>query len=737
MNSETVTNCPHCNAPVTAEAPQGLCPKCLLAAASIATEAGQKPESSAPASVATVAAAFPQLEILEFIGQGGMGMVFKARQPKLDRFVALKLLPQKPGVDPSFCERFNREARVLARLSHPNIVAVHDFGEAGPFFYLLMEFVDGVNLRQALKAGRFSSTQALALVPKICDALQYAHEEGVLHRDIKPENLLLDARGRLKIADFGIAKLLGETKDITLTGRGGAIGTPHYMAPEQIERPHDVDQRADIYSLGVVFYEMLTGELPIGRFAPPSEKAPMDPRVDQVVLRTLEKERERRFPSAREVKTHVEHITGTSASIRADLDSAAKCPRGEDIQAPPVIPASSPGKSVTAPHWSWTALGGAGLIGISLLLLVPALAVGIRVGPNELVLLCLLVGLPALTGTILGWSALYKLQHGVARRGGTLAFTAAIAWPLSLVSFLLVLALVLCAVSLQSLFHIRSAALARITLASAILGVLAFDVLALRHWLRRWQATRALPHEDLLAVSRRVPRRVLWSSAIGFVLLALFVLFRPRQSIAVDEPAQAPLVQIPNAPPGYEVDSGNSPGNEDRVFRSSITVPPGYALTVAPVFLSNQVPVRPLMPNAGAVLIAPEGQPVHAQLSWRLLGGTTLADGAPLQFSVSLLAPLHADKSFHLVPPEPMVIDWAAEPAQLWPPQNGHTRFLLMKGASPSASAEVSSGAEWAVAVEERLDPIPEGVTDTLLTPQIVLGTNWAPRVDRASEVER
>jgi hypothetical protein len=161
-------------------------------------------------------------------------------------------------------------------------------------------------------------------------------------------------------------------------------------------------------------------------------------------------------------------------------------------------------------------------------------------------------------------------------------------------------------------------------------------------------------------------------------------------------------------------------------------------LTVAAVFLSNQVPVRPLMPNAGAVLIAPEGQPVHAQLSWRLLGGTTLADGAPLQFSVSLLAPLHADKSFHLVPPEPMVIDWAAEPAQLWPPQNGHTRFLLMKGASPSASAEVSSGAEWAVAVEERLDPIPEGVTDTLLlTPQIVLGTNWAPRVDRASEVER
>jgi len=124
-----------------------------------------------------------------------------------------------------------------------------------------------------MRAGRFTPAQALALVPKICDALQYAHEEGILHRDIKPENLLLDTRGRLKIADFGIAKLLGGAKDITLTASGARIGTPHYMAPEQLERPQDVDQRADIYSLGVVFYEMLTGELPIGRFAPPSEKA--------------------------------------------------------------------------------------------------------------------------------------------------------------------------------------------------------------------------------------------------------------------------------------------------------------------------------------------------------------------------------------------------------------------------------------------------------------------------------
>ena len=152
-------------------------------------------------------------------------------------------------------------------------------------------------------------------MPKICEALQYAHDEGILHRDIKPENLLLDTRGRVKIADFGIAKLIGDrTKDATLTASGLAVGTPHYMAPEQLEHPQDVDQRADIYSLGVVFYEMLTGELPIGRFARPSQKTPVDPRVDEVVLRALEKERERRQHNVTEVRTQVEQITATPAA---------------------------------------------------------------------------------------------------------------------------------------------------------------------------------------------------------------------------------------------------------------------------------------------------------------------------------------------------------------------------------------------------------------------------------------
>jgi tRNA A-37 threonylcarbamoyl transferase component Bud32 len=256
---------------------------------------------------------FPQLEIVGLLGQGGMGAVYKARQVKLDRQVALKILPPRPGQDPAFAERFMREARALARVNHPHIVGVHDFGEAGGMYYFLMEYVDGVNLRQLMQSGRLAPEQALPIVGQICDALQYAHDEGIIHRDIKPENILLDQRGRVKIADFGLAKLVGPKLGMfTLTGSQQAMGTPHYMAPEQIERPQTVDQRADIYSLGVLFYEMLTGELPLGHFALPSQKAAVDERLDAVVLRALERDPERRYQRVSELKTD---ITGQSAMV--------------------------------------------------------------------------------------------------------------------------------------------------------------------------------------------------------------------------------------------------------------------------------------------------------------------------------------------------------------------------------------------------------------------------------------
>ena len=281
-------------------------------------------ESAPPPTSADLARYFPELEILELIGRGGMGAVYKARQKQLDRLVALKVLPSSVSRDPAFAERFARESRALARLTHPNIVTVHNSGQTDGLFYFVMEFVDGMNLRQLLNTGKIAPEEALAIVPQICDALQYAHDKGIVHRDIKPENILLDKAGTVKIADFGLAKLVGlEAKDLRITGSGDVMGTPHYMAPEQVEHPQDVDHRADIYSLGVVFYQMLTGELPIGRFAPPSRKVQIDVRLDEVVLRALEKEPELRYQHASEVKTQVETIATTqpvSATASAPLN---------------------------------------------------------------------------------------------------------------------------------------------------------------------------------------------------------------------------------------------------------------------------------------------------------------------------------------------------------------------------------------------------------------------------------
>ena len=334
---ETMRVCPSCGKPLAADAPQGICPQCLMKAG-FGTASGAEGSSDpgfVPPTVESLGQLFPQLEILEFIGKGGMGAVYKARQPGLDRLVALKILPPRAGDDPGFAERFTREARALARLNHPNIVAVYDFGQAtGPgaarlpaaagtaeaarpparVHYVLMELVEGPNLRELERAGHLSPRDAMGIIPQICEALQYAHDEGIVHRDIKPENVLLDKKGRVKIADFGLAKILGrEPQNFRLTASGQIMGTPHYMAPEQVEDPQAVDHRADIYSLGVVFYEMLTGELPIGKFAPPSRKVHVDVRLDEVVLHALEKEPGRRYQHASQVKTDVETIATSDA----------------------------------------------------------------------------------------------------------------------------------------------------------------------------------------------------------------------------------------------------------------------------------------------------------------------------------------------------------------------------------------------------------------------------------------
>src|ERR1022692_4809498 len=211
-NQNMSKKCPQCGVSLPAGALEGLCPACLLAQG--VADTGPEAASFQPPGVEELARLFPQLEILAFIGKGGMGAVYKARQPALDRVVALKILPPQAANGPGFPERFSREARALAKLAHPNIVAVHEFGQVNGLPFFIMEFVDGLNLRQLERAGKLSPREALQIVPQICEALQFAHDEGIVHRDIKPENILLDKKGRVKIADFGIAKIMGLEPDV-------------------------------------------------------------------------------------------------------------------------------------------------------------------------------------------------------------------------------------------------------------------------------------------------------------------------------------------------------------------------------------------------------------------------------------------------------------------------------------------------------------------------------------------
>ncbi len=252
--------------------------------------------------------------------QGAPEIAEPAGRPEIARPRALD--------DPTFATRFEKEAHALASLNHPHIVSVYDFGEAGGFFYLLMEFVDGMNLRQLLKAKKLTPKEALSIVPPICEALQCAHDHGIVHRDIKPENLLIDKAGTVKIADFGIAKIVELPTDSETAPSDGmteaqataVLGTPDYAAPEQIDHSTHTDHRADIYSLGVVLYEMLTGERPARDFIPPSKRVQVDVRIDEIVLRALEKTPELRFATAAEFRSQVESLA-TSAEPSGGHDS--------------------------------------------------------------------------------------------------------------------------------------------------------------------------------------------------------------------------------------------------------------------------------------------------------------------------------------------------------------------------------------------------------------------------------
>jgi len=277
-----------------------------------------------PPTVERMQELLPQCQFVERIGRGGMGAVYTAIQLSLDRRVAVKILA--PGIRDDgrarLAERFRLEARTLARMSHPCIVQVHDSGQtADGQMYFVMEYIDGTDVQRLLReSGPLAPEQALAITAHVCDALEYAHGLGVIHRDIKPANVLISRDGGVKIADFGLAKALGDQSE-ELTRANMVMGTPHYMAPEAMRAGIEVDGRADLYAVGVMLYTMLTGQVPTGRFEPPSRHTGCDPRFDGIVDKAMQADRERRFQSATELRHALDTIL-TAPVPRAEADSA-------------------------------------------------------------------------------------------------------------------------------------------------------------------------------------------------------------------------------------------------------------------------------------------------------------------------------------------------------------------------------------------------------------------------------
>jgi len=240
-----------------------------------------------------------------------MGAVYRGRQNGLDREVAVKVLPKELSQHEDLVRRFEREAKAMARLDHPHIVRVFDVGQTEDgFWYLVMEHVEGRDLAEVVAQGGLSEAEALRVVTEICEALEHAHAAGFVHRDIKPSNVLLDRQGRVKVADFGLAQAVsaeGPEAWSRLTASGSLMGTLEYMAPEQLAG-RAVDQRADLYSVGVLFYELLTGDVPRGSWKPPSTLKKLNPQVDEVVRRSLEPRPEDRYASATELRVAVEAV---------------------------------------------------------------------------------------------------------------------------------------------------------------------------------------------------------------------------------------------------------------------------------------------------------------------------------------------------------------------------------------------------------------------------------------------
>ncbi len=273
---------------------------------------------------ADLASHFPGYEIQGLIATGGMGAVYCAVQKSLDRTVALKILPTEFSKDAAFCAGFEAEAKAMARLNHPNLIGVYDFGEVNGMLYIIMEFVPGKSVYHSAYGRAIDAAETIRLVTGICNGLAHAHENGILHRDIKPSNILLDLNAQPKIGDFGLARPI----EWKIQEGDEIFGTPHYTAPEVVNAPHSVDYRADIFSVGVMLHELLTGKLPADDPRPASAIIHCDPRFDAIVKKATQALPAARYSSASDMAKDLQVIGSALAQKSTRVVAPAGIQRG-------------------------------------------------------------------------------------------------------------------------------------------------------------------------------------------------------------------------------------------------------------------------------------------------------------------------------------------------------------------------------------------------------------------------
>ena len=312
--------------------------------------------------------------LVEQVGRGGMATVYRAHDPNLDRFIALKVLPSFHTEDPTFVARFTREAQTVARLNHPNILQIYDFGEDKGFTYLVSELVTGGTLEDRLGGGPLAVDETLRFIGPLADALDYAHAQSIIHRDIEPSNVLLNEESKPILADFGLAQMLESA--IRFTQAASAIGTPEYMSPEQAMGA-DVDHRADLYALGIILYQLLLGQTPFHADTPaatlmahvhlplplPSTLNPdIDPRLETTLLKATAKTPDDRFQTARAMIDTVSLVTGrprvvdtaepgdTAQMETIDLEATDDAAADTAVVAPaPEMPSTAPTRAPPRP----------------------------------------------------------------------------------------------------------------------------------------------------------------------------------------------------------------------------------------------------------------------------------------------------------------------------------------------------------------------------------------------------